>query len=206
MKNIDTELNLLRQRIEELESRQAVSHLRDRKLGSGLKESIPLVPAGFPYGSTRWLWGVDILGTRVDVDGVSCPQIYIGYGAQMFRDVNTYMSNVGMGDVTVTIDMDEGYVYWTSNQGAGATDYGMITVATTLEATPYFREHYQDVNNYPTDVLYYVNSTTVNNVRSINYIVPYQFGPIRRPVIPGGDATYTKLLWNDGSKTWRVTS
>jgi len=165
-------------------------------------DSLAQSQSQYPYGSTRWLWGVDVLTSRTTVDGVSCPQILIGTGAALYRQFSGLFAVNG---ATVTIDADNGSVYWTSDATAGYTDYNTITVATTLGSTTE-REHYEGVGSPATGVLYYVTSTTADNVRTIQSIVPYQFGPIRRPILPAGDATYTHIHWDDTMKQWRLES
>lgn len=87
--------------------------------------SIPAIPpvvsnSGFPYGSTKWLWGVDI--TTVKVDDVDYPAVKIGAGAVVvLRSDNagdissTFYYSV---EKTLQIDMNYSvqYVRWDFSQ------------------------------------------------------------------------------------------
>ena len=135
--------------------------------------------AGYPYGSTRWLWGVDIAGDVVTV----------GAGAIMY---NGAVSTCSAADVTVTADTQ--YIAWKYTLSTGT-----LAIDTTPTASPSVGE-----TGILRGTLYKITSTAASGSRVVTGVQPWQFNFAVPPFVPAGTAEGQYIKWNNANKMWEV--
>lgn len=168
--------------------------------------SVPLSPpmsrnSGYPYGSTRFLWGVDIVSNIVD--GVAYPAIKVGVGliALISADASAVQTTVfyESAEQTLQIDMnyDVQYVRLNFMQNHPTTP---ITLDGPYETPAYVFENAIVFGATAAMSLYKLITPVSGSSRTIEAVIPCQKGVIELhlPILPLGASDGNQPTWSAG--------
>ena len=156
----------------------------------------------YPYGSTRWLWGVDIISTTAGDIINMAPGNSMGEAIAETINYGTYSTVLRE---TTVYGLGGGVLTAGQNFVIAHVDFSSHNITLSLEEYQHdeIREQYAVVKDmYRT--IHRIDSVDVDGVRRVTQIVPYQFGPIRAtfPLLPPGTAAWPNLRWNSDDGIW----
>ena len=175
---IEREVELLRQALARLEKQAQDTELPDRTLTSGLVEARHIHKLAFPYGSTKWLWGVDVAGDKITV----------GAGAIQYNGAIVTCS--ASSEITITANTQ--YIGW---------KYTLATDTLAIDTTPAASAPVPETGILR-GTLYKITSSVTGGVRSITNVQPWEYDFPVAPFLPVGSSTDLYLKWNDTNKVW----
>jgi len=155
-----------------------------------LRETYP--DKGYPWGSDRFLWGVD---------QISSDTLYIGDGALLYQTFQSALSQKLCDGATITVTNDTQYIQWEGTCQGLPTDFSDLAIRTTPSLSASY-DVYNDGTNKAYGPLYKVTSRVVDSVRIITGVIPYQFGPLIVPFMPNGVTDGDSLAWNGTQRRW----
>ena len=138
---------------------------------------------GFPYGSTRFMWGVDVAADRKTV--------YVGEGLLTIANDNT--GSICSGATVGPFTAEASYIIWRCTAHLAPT----IVATPQTELNAYFKpfgDAYDDFTA-PQGVLYRVSCEQSGTDYLVTGVVPYQFGPIIQQLPQGTDGK--TLKWDN---------
>lgn len=159
------------------------------------RDSIPILDAknsvaGYPYGSTRYLWGIDI--TAPDT-------VYVGAGWVLWdTSLIGGISGWSISGKSVTVTANTQYIKWSYT--STRTDFGIMD---NPQTSPFFQQ-WPKSGQAAQGPLYVIYSRLVDGVRTIYNVKPYHFGPVRLPTMPSGFNEGDVLTWDASNNKWRV--